>query len=192
MSIPWKTLVLLLAGLMVGCLGTYYSAYRYKPRPVARIVPAPEQSEQAAGRVLASIIGVRRATGDIPHPASVEVRLRIENRGDQTITLLPASLELVTAGLRDFPQPAIEPSPPITIPPGHTQTITAYFPFPAGAEPEAFDLGGLNLSWRLRIDGRTIQQSVTFTRRELDDDDYPRTTIGFGVGIGAFHLHHVH
>ena len=170
------------------------SAYDIKggfvPQPaetVAQLAPAGSETtgERERVRTLASIIGVLKADKKAARPRSAEVKLRIENRTDEAVTLDPASVELVGGDLESFPPP-IEPRTAVMIEPGATRTVRLLVPFPE----ERVDLSGLNLQWALEVGDRRETQSVSFRRRERDYgyDGYPggagRPRIGVGVGVG--------
>lgn len=175
MRTPLTLLAVLL--LLSACTSTYDSRYRFRPHP------AEVRLGDADARTLVSVVGVRNARND--QPRSVEIALRIENRGGDTLALDPATLELTSGGLERFPRPVIDPPGRIEIRPGSDAQITALFPYPTDerGDPRRLDLNGMNLRWTLERNGERIAQSATFDRRE--DTTRPNRSPNFGIGIGV-------
>ena len=146
-----------------GC-SMYIGDFEYTPRPGVTET-RPSSADQAPPVVvLASVIGVRRDDHQIGIPTSVEVRLRLENNGNQTVVFDPQSLELVDGQLLKFPPPVARPPQPVTLEPGLSAAIGAFFPFPAGHSYDNTDLNSLQLRWTLQIGSHGVPQSVNFSR----------------------------
>ncbi len=167
--------------ILGGCATTYDERYLYEPRLVDVETTVPGEAEGPPVHTLVTVAGVRRADPDASLPASVEIRLRIENAGPAAVSFDPETLALFSADFTQFPAPITRPAEPLDIPPGQTGTIEVLFPFPGGRYPGDLDLGGLNLRWTLSIEGQPVTRSTTFNRRRVH---YPR----FGWGIG-YHRH---
>ncbi len=167
--------------ILGGCATTYDGRYLYEPRLVDVESPMPDQAEGPPVRTLVTIAGVRRADADAGLPASVEVRLRVENAGPAAVSLDPATLALFSVDFTQFPAPITQPAEPVEIPPGQAGTIEVFFPFPGERYPGDLDLGGLNVRWTLLIGGRPVTSSATFSRQRYS---YRR----FDWGIG-YHRH---
>lgn len=169
--------------LAAGCQGAYRDKGNFVPHPAEAAAPG------APGvRTLASVIGIRNPDKDADLPRSVEVRIQIENGGDAPVRLDPASLQLTSGDLQSFGRPITRPADAVTAPTGGAASLTAYFPFPHGAQDSGVDLNGLNLRWSLGPadgDGRGTSQSVTFTRRVTDEQRARSRGPHFGVGFGV-------
>jgi hypothetical protein len=174
-----------LAGAMIGC-ATYDRRYQYLPRPLDVPVAMAGRDDRAA-TVLVTVAGVRKPDVEAGIPASVEVRLRVENHSDADVALEPATFKLFTAGLEEFPPPVV-PGGTLVVAPGETGSLVAYFPFPGGAVPGAYDLDGLNARWTLAVGDAPTTASATFTRQREDRYDDYRFGIGFPVLIYS-HYH---
>lgn len=178
----------LLAGLLLGCVigaagcetSPYDDRYFYEPRPADITAEAPDGGTI---RSLATIVGVRRNVASIPHPATVDVRLRIENDTGGVIRFRPGALLLSSADVRDFPPAEIRPPGVVEIPPGARATIAAYFPFPDAAIPGDFDLSGLNLRWSMEVGDRTLTASATYWRRFWVHRGWPPSYGVVNVGV---------
>ena len=165
----------------------YEGRYAYVPRPadVAAIVPGADAKGHV--RTLASVVGVRRADRKSALPASIEVRVLMENATTGSVAFDPASLVLLSADLTTFPAPIVDPPGRVELAPDGTASLTAYFPLPEGGERDDLDLGGLNLRWTVQVDGRLVSPSVSFTR--LDPvARYPyQSRVGLGIGYTFSH-----
>ena len=159
-----------------GCAATTYDErYLYEPSLVDVETAVPGEAQGPPVRTLVAVAGVRRADPDANLPASVEIRLRIENAGPAAVRFDPQTLALFSADFTQFPAPITRPAGPVEIPPGQTGTIEVFFPFPGDRYPADLDLGGLNVRWTLSIGGQPVTRSTTFNRRRIL---YPR----FGWG----------
>jgi hypothetical protein len=156
-----------LLGATLGGCSVYDRSYSYSPLPVEvrTILAEPEESPV---RTLATVIGVRRRSEEDRLPASVEVRLRVENGSTFEVVFDPASLRLVASNVEAFPTPILEPEDVLHVAPGEDAIISAYFPFPEDRYPGPFDLTGLNLEWILQVGEVTRTQSATFHRVRYD------------------------
>lgn len=168
----------LLAFTFVGCAGTYRSGYDdYAPKPVDLAVGE-------AGRLLMSVPGVRRAEDGVRGEA-VELRLKLENQGDQVMRIEPRGLVLTTADLVELGVPEMQPSEGLMVEPGERGTATAYFFPPDAVETTsgAINLDGMSVRVNVQVGERTLTQTATFTRQR--DERGRRGGVGLGVGIGV-------
>jgi hypothetical protein len=156
-------LILLFAA--AGC-SVYDDYYQYAPGPVlARVPPAATtQKSEPPLAALASVVGVRNADDKTKIPASVEVRLELNNDGTtEPVTLDPRTLDLRDAALARFAPPITEPpAQTITVAPGESTSLTAYFPFPPGRNAESMAMRTLQLRWTVKIGDRNVSQNVFF------------------------------
>ncbi len=169
-----------MSAVLGGCSG-YDHRYVFLPGPidVEAAVPGVEGVEPA--RTLVSVVGVRKADPKAGLPESVEVRLRVENTSPVDIRFDPASLQLVSAGLERFPDPIVQPMRGVTLAPGESAQVDAWFPFRADERPTEMDLSGLNLRWTIVIEGQRVTSSASFQRRP--DAYYDRYQHRVGVGF---------
>lgn len=161
---PFRFILSLLAlSLLTGC-STYVDEYEYLPSPVLAEAPplAPDQTPPAS--MMASVIGVRRDDPKSGIPASVEVRLRLENSDGKTVAFDPRTLDLINGALWKFPPPIVQPSGPVMVPPEQSVVVSAYFPLPPGQSWDDVYLGSLQLRWRIKVDGRDLGQAAYFHR----------------------------
>jgi hypothetical protein len=164
----------MLLPLLVGGCSPYYDDYTYVPRPALAEIPPrngtaatqPGSSDSPRVSVLASIVGVHREDASKSIPESVEVRLQLTNDGSQSLTFDPHAMQLSDASLMWFDRPLVQPDqPPITLAPGHTSSVGAYFPFPRGRTLDSTDMNSLQLKWTLQTEGgRELSQTVLFRR----------------------------
>jgi len=97
---------LLCVGSLVGC-SPYLEDFNYSPHPAVVEVRSTTNSQSPAVVALASVIGVHVADKKLDIPESVELRLRLENNGQETATFDPATMQLTSAHLQPFPPPII-------------------------------------------------------------------------------------
>jgi hypothetical protein len=171
-----------LVGLLAGC-SAYDSRYEFGPRPLEFGHSLPGMPDRAAS-VLLSVVGVRKRDAEAQLPASVEIRMRVDNQSSGEVRLDPAGLRLYAANLVPFPAP-IAPAGVLVVAGGESGELTAYFPFPDSKVPGGFDLDGLGLRWTLELGSERSTGSVTFVRAERDAYGYdygPAGVLGFGWG----------
>ena len=168
---------LLLLGSLVGC-SPYLEDFGYSPHPAVAEVHSTTNSQSPAVVAMASVIGVHVADKKLDIPESVEVRLRLENNGQETATFDPRTLELTSAYLQPFPPPIVRAPSSITLNSMQSATLTAFFPLPP--HPEAGGLDSLTLRWILQIGNQPITQHVSFRRVYVYyDDPYWRPYYGY-------------
>jgi hypothetical protein len=166
--LPMKNVICLPLLFLIGCASQYVGGYYYYPHPGTITVPATQPTQPSPVTTLATVVGVRYPDEHLP--LSVEVRLRLDNKGAQPITFDPRSLELTSADLMRF-LPAIVTVPtPLIVSPGQSVLIDAEFPFPDSKTYESADLDSLHLSWLLQVGSRSEPQAMDFHR----EDYYPR------------------
>jgi hypothetical protein len=149
--------------LLVGC-SPYVSGYYFTPHPGLSNVPATQPSQPVPAQVLATIIGIRNPDSKVNLPLSMEVRLMIENVGNQPVTFDARSMQLSTGDLVPFQPPLFNATSSAVIPPGQSAIVTANFPFPNGANYDQVDLSILHLRWLIRVGDREVQQIQEFRR----------------------------
>ena len=171
--------------LLAAC-GTYRPGYRYGPGPVVA-------TTESRARVLASVVGLRRASQDVPE--SVEVRLRVEAPEDRAVTLDRAALRAVSADLQELPLVAFSPQGDESVSPGTAKQWTAWFGLPEG-DADAVDLNGLDVRWRLRTGPQSVAEGHAKFERDALEAPYPLYSPyghwGFGFGYGHGHWSHGH
>ena len=130
-------------------------------------------------------IGVRSVGGE--ERVEVRFRVRIENRSETPLTLVPAELELMDANLEPF-------GPADVVADGSRgqdgeQVSLVYFPFPEGRRPSNMDLRSLRLRLGLLHGNELLAPTATFDRIHRYSDPYYygypdfRWSIGFGYGV---------
>jgi hypothetical protein len=161
LTTPIGTLALLL--LLGGC-ATYVDGYNYMPRPaVANIAPTPPQTVPPV-TAFASVIGVHLPDSHQGIPLSVQVQLRIENNGPETVVFDPQSMQMLDGELLNFPPPLVWPAGSVTLAPQQAMAVSAMFPFAPGRSYDNTDLNALQLRWAVQLNGRNQGQAVSFTR----------------------------
>ena len=138
----------------------YVAGYRFQPQPAMVAILTREQ--KTAVNVLVSVIGIRQAEQN--NPASAEVRIRLENKGDVPAVFDPLSMSMVSGSLQPFGPPQVNPPQPVQIAPGQSMTLTALFPLPPGLDVKTMELNFLRLEWEVQIDKIPIQQTAGFER----------------------------
>ncbi len=164
-----------------GC-AVYDGWYLYEPRPLEVTAGVPGETGGEPLRTLITVVGVRRADRGSGLPASVEVRLHLENTRSEPVTFDPGTLALFSADLSRFPDPITVPAERLELAAGETAVVRAYFPFPENRR--RLDLSGLNVRWTLDVGGRPVTSSASFTRRR--ELYYPRHDFHFGIGYHRF------
>ncbi|MFQ5749512.1 MAG: hypothetical protein ACE5H3_08655 [Planctomycetota bacterium] len=161
--------------LALGCLvlltsgcSTYYTRYRFEPRPAEAAFSSPGKDQ--APRALFRVAGIRRGDHDAGRPPEVEIGVRLENPGDTPLALETGAVRLVTADLKELGPLRQEPEGPATAGPGETVILTLFFPLPPGTSPSDLDLDGLNLRWALAAGNEKKNGSIAFER--LDPYEY--------------------
>jgi hypothetical protein len=157
-----QSLALVGAAVMLGGCSVYNSRYVYAPRPIDVPAAKPGADDAEPARALVTVVGVRREDAESQLPASVEVRLRLENTSPFRLAFDPASLALISADLDRFPDPIVRPAGSIAVAPGGSAVVEAYFPFPDGRGPDDLDLSGLNVRWTVAVDGLDVTSSAGF------------------------------
>ena len=173
---------LLLAAMMLAGCSVYDGRYAFEPPIVSVGVLDDEAVETESVRTLVSVIGVRRNDPDTGLPASVEIRVRVENDGAAPVRLEPTTLSLVAANLRAFPEPIVTDPGPVHVASGEHAIVNAYFPIERVNGTRAVDLSGLNLHWALDIGDRRVTGSSDFKRRRID---YPAHRFSYRYGYSS-------
>ena len=160
-------MVMFAAGLLMllasaGC-SQYVGDFQYVPYPAVRALRVPANAQAPNLYVLASVIGVRRADAERGLPQSLEIHLRLENNGSEPVTFDSAMWHLTNGHLIAFANPITAPPGRIAVPPAAAQTITAYFPIPAGLDIRN-GLLSLELQGTLTANGQTLQATINFRR----------------------------
>ncbi|MHC4081697.1 MAG: hypothetical protein ACYS15_11630 [Planctomycetota bacterium] len=171
------------ATVLSGC-SVYNWRYVYEPRPVDIQTTKPGADDAEPARTLVTVVGVRREDSKSQLPASVEVRLRVENTSPFPVAFDPASFVLFSAGLERFPDPIVQPEGPVTVAPAGTAVVKAFFPFPDDRGASDLDLSGLNLRWTIEVDGYAATSSASFLA--LPTAYYDRYHYRIGVGYHRY------
>ena len=177
----WRWFLLVgVAALLAGC-SVYDKRYAYKP--MTATVEAPVASAGGSGPpvTLVQIVGVRRDDERSRLPASVEVRLKVQNASATAVTFDPRSLVLSGAGIERFPDPVLRPPGVVALEPAETAEVEAFFPLPEASEPDDLDLGTLSVRWKLDVGGHAVDANADFVLLPTAYyDRYPnRTGVGF-------------
>jgi len=162
----------LIFALLSGC-SPYVDDFQYAPRPAVVDIRSKSGQQDPAVSALVSVIGVRREDSKEGIPESVEVRLRLENNGSETVTFDPPSLELTDARVLPFPPPVMRAPSRITLDTMQSTTLTAFFPLPERSG--SGDMDALALRWIVQIGGQKVTQTANFRRvypRVYYDDPY--------------------
>jgi hypothetical protein len=180
----WGCRMLVAAGLGVlpgGC-SVYDARYAYGPNSVAVDAPVPGAGGTRPARTLVQVVGVRRSEKGSSLPASVAVRLKVENTSGSPVSFDPASLVLSGPGVQRFPAAVVRPDGVVDVAPAGTAEVEAFFPFPQGRAPRDFDLSTLSVRWTLVVGGHDVDSSADFVLlRTAYYDRYPhRVGVGFG------------
>jgi hypothetical protein len=152
--------LLLLAG---GC-SVYLDGYRYLPHPGFAQSPTTQPTDQPSVTGYATVVGVRTDDADDHIPASIEVRLRVQNNSTQDVTFDPRSMQLMTGELMKFAPPILGGQQAIPLPPNGSAVVDTYFPYPVGYDAGNSDLDALQLQWQVLVAGRPGTLSVEFHR----------------------------
>lgn len=161
---------LCLLAAVAGC-SPYEEDFQYVPHPALAEVRSTNSQQPPTIASLASVIGVRRADRQADIPESFEVRMRIENDGNEQATVDPSTLEMTNGQLLPFPRPIVRPPGIVTVPPTRSANLTAYFPIPP-RRPQPGDLDSLEVHWVVQLGSQNVNQHVNFRRV------YPRVYYG--------------
>ncbi|MGA2584091.1 MAG: hypothetical protein ABSG31_12505 [Tepidisphaeraceae bacterium] len=155
----WMLCLLPLA--TAGC-SVYVDDFHYSPNPGYVQIASTQPSQPAVATASAAIVGVRYASDQESLPRCVEVRFRLDNTDGQVVTLDPNSMNLTAGMLVRFDPPIVRPPQPVTLQPGASVFLTAYFPFPAGHFYDNTDMSSLQLTWFTQINGQNVPQNIAF------------------------------
>jgi hypothetical protein len=150
---------LLFLAFAAGC-SSDSEEFRYNPSTA--IAEVRSASATPAVTAMVSVVGVHANEKD-GSPDSIQIRMRFENNGSETVTFDPRTLDLTTPLLLPFPPPIVLPPGPLTVAPLQAGNLTVQFPLPPlphGSE----DLNSLQLDWSIQIGGKKVSQSVRFRR----------------------------
>lgn len=182
----WACWMLVPAGLGVlpaGC-SVYDARYAYGPNSVAVDAPVPGAGGTRPARTLVQVVGVRRSEKGSSLPASVAVRLKVENASGSPVSFDPASLVLSGPGVQRFPTPLVRPRGVVDLAPARTAEVEAFFPFPQGRAARDFDLSTLSVRWTLVVAGQAVESSADFVL--LPTAYYDRYPHRVGVGYQRY------
>jgi hypothetical protein len=147
-----------------------------------RFAPAVQETELRgeADDLQARIVVAWRGIGELDEVPELRFRVRVENPGPTTFTLVPAGLELLDGALESFGPPR-EENVPVAVEPGQAATFDVAFPPPPGRSLDDLDLSALNL--RTHFQGGRWNWSTNFQRveRHYHDGGSP-VSFSFGVG----------
>lgn len=165
--------------LFASCASEWYS-YSFVPMPLEVPIQAADQP-QLSGRALVTVLGIHRPVSSENRPASIDLRLRVENYGTLAFVPVPSSFKLVTAGLEEFDQAQFVDLPTEPIERGGSATFEVRFPLTPGRGPDTYGLAGLNVRWDVGFADRVVGCSGSF---QLYVPPPPYSSWGFGVGVG--------
>ncbi len=174
-------------GLLAGCTSNVERLH-FDPNPAGlEIRPDPEGPVVATG--LVSIIEGRRV--DSHSSPVLWLRVRLENKFSESLTLNVDEMELVASSLAPFG--AVQAVPPsFELAAGTARTWDLGFAYPAGLPLSAEGLDGLSLRLGLSWSDRSVTVQVPFTRVWPRYSYYPYPygyPYGYGpnwsVGIGV-------
>lgn len=160
-GLPFIVSLQLLA-LAVGC-SPYEDDFEYAPRPALVEVRSTSPQRGPAVSALVSVIGIRREDRKLGVPESIEIRMRLENNGPETVVFDPRTLSLTNGRLVPFPPPIVRPPGPITLAPTQSVTLSAFFPLPRTPGHDG-DLDSLELRWIAQVGTQSVSQSASFRR----------------------------
>lgn len=173
-----RILVLTALVTLAGCQATYYR-FHFDPSPSPiSIQPDPEGPVRAKG--LVSVVDGRRMERGL---LELRVRLRLENRSDEPLSIDPEGLGLVGSDLVDFGVARLDP-PETVVPPHEERIYEVFFPYPADTSLSAPGIDGVRLSLRLTWPDGAVTVDVPFSRLvPVVVDSYPTWSFGFGYGV---------
>ena len=171
-----RNALIALALLLAPACSTYYD-HRFTPAPVDVDLSRDQADVDARARGLVTVVGIRKP--DDGRGAVVEVRLRVENLGAQPVELVPDSLVLVSADLREMGQATVVPDP-APIAQGEQGTYQVEFELPSGKTLRDYDLQGLNLKFEVDYGDQRVMHGITFDRYGGLYPREPRVSFGFG------------
>jgi hypothetical protein len=150
-----------------------------------RFAPAIQDTELRgeADDVQARIVIAWRGIAQREDVLELRFRIRVENPGAVTFTLVPAEFELLDGALTSFGTASAE-SVPIAVEARSSTIFDLAFPVPRAAL-EGFDLSALTL--RTRLQGERWNWSTIFQRAvPVHHDPYcPPWSFHFGVVLGS-------
>jgi hypothetical protein len=159
---------MLLIAAAVGCRANganpYVSKYKFiPPTQTANLrLDQPYANTAPAATATTTIAGVRNDDADSGIPSSIEVRIRVDNRGPAVVSIDPGSLELLAGAFDTFPPPQTEPSSTLVVQPSESRTLTAYFPFPSGKTYDTTKLKDVRVNYVAKLDGNSFPQTAVF------------------------------
>jgi hypothetical protein len=185
--IRWRALLTVgVAAWLAGC-SVYDTRYAYKPMTATVEAPVPGAGGTGPPVTLVQIVGVRRADERSQLPASVQVRLKVQNASATAVAFDPASLVLAGAGIDRFPDPVLRPAEVTALAPAESAEFEAYFPLPGGREPGDLDLSALRVRWQLDVGARAVDSIAAFELLPTAYyDRYPNRT---GGGFQRYDTH---
>ena len=160
-SIRW--IACLLPSLLLGC-SPWVGGFYYVPHPGFTEVPATQPLQPPVVAAFATIEGVRYPDDQLHLPYTVEVILRLENNGPDTVHFDSRSMDLTTGDLVRFGPPVLLSPPVPMLAPGQTMMVTVDFPFPAGSSFDQLDLSSLHLRWSVQVGTQNQPLSIQFQR----------------------------
>ncbi|MBI5433898.1 MAG: hypothetical protein HZA52_13790 [Planctomycetes bacterium] len=156
---------------MLGACRSSWYPHRFAPAPLEVSLDSP-RVEDAKGRALVTVLGIRREDFSKRSPAQVEIRMRVENAGERKLAVQPESFRLVSATLEDFGAPYVVGLPDQPLAKDQSAVFEVQFALPDGKEPNDLGLAGLNLKWEVDFEGERVGTGITFERR---NESYPYT-----------------
>jgi hypothetical protein len=160
--------VLLLVATAIGCQANKGSPYVSKFKFIPPTQTAELRLDQAyantapAATVTTMIAGVRGDDAESGIPSSIEVRIRVDNRGPAVVSIDPGTLDLSAGPSDQFPPPQTDPSSTLVVQPSSSRMLTAYFAFPQGRTYDTTKLKEVRVTYVATLDGKPFPQTAVF------------------------------
>jgi len=148
--------------LLAGC-AAWDPAYHFQPDPA--VLPLTEQLPTGpveAGRIEASVLGGREASG--AQPATLHVRVRVERHGSTVVNAPPAMMILLTADQRRLPFHEVQPADARSPSAGGAETCIVLFEVPPPADLDDLRLATLELVFWTQVGDERRLRSLRFDR----------------------------
>ncbi len=169
--------------LLIGGSCSSYSNYVFAPS--VHDVEVRDPSEELLARVLIAPRGIAEGDKDSGGRIEMRFRVRIENRSDERIALVPSELELMDANLESFGEPLVRQAAGTPEAQAGTENVyVLHFPFPPGQTPSSMDLRSLRLRLGLSHADELLLPTAVFERVYRYPDPYYYPDVRWSIGIG--------
>ena len=162
------------------------AVYQFSPSPLEVLVEHSNE-EAPLARVLIGVPGAEREGGTRGGWPELLVRLRIENRSEDSIQFDPSRSTLLGSDLAQFGSARAEPEGITDIAAGSTESLLIRYPFPSDGDLSAPLLTGVNLRFELdlggnSLDSRPVEVSATLERVDQRERYNSRNSVHWGTG----------